>query len=387
VFAAGTTAAGGSNTGFLTLLASATGAAIWTDTFGGQSTVSTGVSVAWAPANGAILLGGAYQGTPPSGLFGGGPTWFTALTATSGGGGISATAVGPQIAAVLPGANDVATILGGDCTLTIGGQAALALVTAGATGGSWACSALARNPIDDGYYVAGTTTGDVSVTGAGNGGTLITTPQIFVERLRADGSYVWHQWLAATGSFNEARAVAARASGNVVITGRFTGDIQTTAADGGAGVALTWANTGPSPEAFILELDASGNGVWGYGFGGMGEHIGRALAIDPQNGDVVMAGDFAGNLALPGNHVLDSAGGRDIMLLRFASAVAPTLRWSLQLGDAADQLCEAVAIASVTSDIAIAGQFRGAITFPAGSSALPIQSLADLGGYVVRLTP
>ena len=377
VFVTGQMAAATPAQGFLTLLEGATGAQTSMIKFGDQGNLSAGVAASWGPATDVMVIGGVYQGTPPFGLTGMGPTSFAAQVSPTNATLPSASALNSQIATAVAGPNDAPASLGLDCLFTLGG-ATVSLITSGVR----MCSALAFDPSGGGsFYVGGTTTGDVTIFGGPNGGTLLTSPLIFIEKISVAGQYLWSLQLGSSGGVNEVRGLAVTKPGHVVLTGRFSASFQVDAA------TVTYASDG-SPDAYLLELDAAGKGVWGFGFGGTQEHIGRALAADPVTGDLVMVGDFSGAIDLPGGQQLVSMGGsRDVLVMRLADSVQHPMRWKLQLGDSSTQLGEAVAISKTSGDIAVSGQFDGAISFAGTPPPAALMAQQGTGGYVIRLAP
>ena len=79
---------------------------------------------------------------------------------------------------------------------------------------------------------------------------------IFISKLDASGNFVWAK---SIGGSNEDRgySIATDASGNVYISGQFSGTVDF---DPGAGIFELTSEL--SSDTFILKLDASGNFVW-----------------------------------------------------------------------------------------------------------------------------
>jgi hypothetical protein len=202
-----------------------------------------------------------------------------------------------------------------------------------------------------------------------------------LDAVSASASINWHQEIGSPMGANEAMGVAVTQAGNVVVTGYYGGPFDLGLVSlGGSGIA-------GDAELFVLELAGSGVAVRGFGFGGMGAHVGRAVAVDPSTGDFVVVGDFAGTLAYgqgPTQALTTTFATSDIFVLRIVETTTLTLRWALQLGDAENQHGEAVAIDPL-GDIAIAGQFDGNITY--GSPQKTIGAPSGTGAYVMRLAP
>ena len=121
---------------------------------------------------------------------------------------------------------------------------------------------------------------------------------VFIEKLDTAGNFVWAKSIGSTTKESESK-IATDSAGNVYITGSFTG---TADFDPGTGVYnLASLNFTPSrnyADAYILKLDAAGNFVWAYSFGGFGEDYGTAITVDKDNN--VYASGF-----LPSNSQVD----------------------------------------------------------------------------------
>ena len=117
--------------------------------------------------------------------------------------------------------------------------------------------------------------------------TILASIFIMVASSLKSQNYVWAKSLAGT-DMDQGKSVAVDASGNVFTTGTFRGTVDF---DPGAGSAsLTSAG---SDDMFISKLDASGNYVWAYAFGGPNPaDEGRAVVTDG-SGNVYIAGLLA----------------------------------------------------------------------------------------------
>jgi hypothetical protein len=100
-------------------------------------------------------------------------------------------------------------------------------------------------------------------------------------------------------------------------------------------------------------------GPWSHAYGDAVDQDGKAVAVDA-SGEVVVVGDFEGMVDF-GDGLLASAGGYDAFVVKLDPAGA-TL-WSVGFGDSAfEQYVNAVAVGS-DGKIAVAGDFRGTMTF------------------------
>jgi hypothetical protein len=192
---------------------------------------------------------------------------------------------------------------------------------------------------------------------------------VFVVKLDPLGNHLWSKSFGNAASAQAAEAVAVDSSGDIVVTGSFTGAI-----DFGGG-PLTSA--GPS-DIFIAKLTASGAHAWSKRFGASDMHSGLALGVDGAGG-VVLAGGFWGSLDLGGT-VLASAGDLDIFVAKLDPSGANV--WSKRFGDTKQQLAAAVAVDGA-GDVFLTGEFSG--TFDFGGAPLVCAGVKDI--FVAKLDP
>ncbi len=159
-----------------------------------------------------------------------------------------------------------------------------------------------NNMVVTGYYWGGVDFGGGVLTSAG-------LDDIYVVSLDPTGNHNWSRRFGdAAAQFG--RSVAIDGSGNVVVTGEFSGT-----ADFGGGV-LTSAG---AEDIYIAAFDAAGNHIQSQRFGDAGSQYGSAVAIDG-SGEVVATGHFASTVDLGGG-VLTSAGADDIFVAKFSQLV------------------------------------------------------------------
>jgi hypothetical protein len=216
------------------------------------------------------------------------------------------------------------------------------------------------NPDDVGYAVAVDGSGNVVMTGYFNGtvnfggSNLVSSGgnDIFVAKYNSAGIHQWSQRFGSTTN-DEGRAVAVDGSGNIFVTGYFTGAISFT----GSGLISAGGN-----DIFVTKINAAGLPQWGQRFGSTSNDLGEALAVDG-SGNVLVAGYFQGTVSFGGvNRV--SAGLTDIFVAKYNSVGVH--QWSQRYGDTLNDEARAVAVDG-SGNVLVTGYFQGTADFGGGS--------------------
>lgn len=97
----------------------------------------------------------------------------------------------------------------------------------------------------------------------------------------------YYEWVVRAGGANSdrAHAIAADASGNIIVTGVF----RDTAVFG----STTLVSLSNSQDIFVAKIDNNGNFVWAKSFGGSNTDISNKIAVDA-SGNIIVAGEFKG---------------------------------------------------------------------------------------------
>ena len=211
---------------------------------------------------------------------------------------------------------------------------------------------------DDGYGVAVDGSDNVLVTGRfrgsvdfGGGTRTAAGIDVFVLKLDASGSHLWSQTFGDS-SGQIGTAVAVDDSGNVVITGQFTGS-----PDFGGGPLPSAGNS----DIFVAKLDSSGGHLWSKGLGGADTDQGRSVATDTM-GNVVITGDFEGAVDFGGG-TLTAAAGAELFIAKYDGSGNHV--WSNRFGGLNDERGYAVATDSA-NNVVVGGFFRDEVDFGGG---------------------
>ena len=215
---------------------------------------------------------------------------------------------------------------------------------------------------DDPIGVAVDASGNVFVTGYfsgtanfGGGNLVCAGPDdIFLAKYNANGVHQWSQRFGGTGE-DVGRDVAVDASGNVFVTGYFNDTVNFGGGD------LVSAG---SFAMFVAKFNASGVHQWSqrFGVGGADSAVGLAIAVDA-SANVVVTGDFQGTVDFGGGNLV-SAGSDDVFLAKYdASGVH---QWSQRFGDTGSDAGHAVAVDG-SGNVVVTGDFNGTVNFGGGN--------------------
>jgi FlgD Ig-like domain len=212
-----------------------------------------------------------------------------------------------------------------------------------------------------GYAIAVDGSGNVVVTGVFSGtvdfgGGSLTSggiQDIFVAKYNASGVHQWSQRFGSTGSGASGFAIAVDGSGNVVVAGYFAGTVNF-----GGGNLVSAGNI----DIFVAKYNASGVHQWSRRFGGASNDLSRAVAVDG-SGNVVVAGYFQGTVNFGGSDLV-SAGVQDIFVAKYnASGVH---QWSQRFGSTSGDEGMAVGVDG-SGNVVVAGYFQGTVDFGGGN--------------------
>lgn len=159
----------------------------------------------------------------------------------------------------------------------------------------------------------------------------------FLLKLDANGNFGWAK--KTSGTNNEyGRAVAIDNAGNILWGGNYAGTVDF---DPSAGTNNLTSTGGVNTDNFISKMDASGNYLWTYGFGGVNGDFLSSLAVDSDN-NVYSTGNFSGTVDFnsgTGTSNFTSNGGADIYIEKISSAGTFVWAWAFggqSLGGAND---------------------------------------------------
>ena len=202
---------------------------------------------------------------------------------------------------------------------------------------------------------------------------------LFILELDAGGNFLWAKTLASTPVTSaDCIDIATDTSGNIYLTGSFSGTVDF---DPGAGSA---ALIGTGTDAFILKLDQAGNYIWAKSFTGSGNDFGTSIVVD-SIGNVYTTGSFENTVDFdPGAGVVNlaSAGNYDC----FFSKLDPSgnFIWAKRIGSTSyDQ--GVVSCLDPAGNFVVSGTFRNTVDMDPGAGVVNVTSAGTEDIFVLEL--
>jgi Secretion system C-terminal sorting domain/Beta-propeller repeat len=116
---------------------------------------------------------------------------------------------------------------------------------------------------------------------------------LYLQKLDANGNFIWARNIASGGSFQEVRDIVVDAAGNTYVVGKFMGttDFDPSTSTYNLTAAGSYSDSGDSVDIFILKIDALGNFVWAKRIGQQYKDDAFSIALDANN-NVYVTGQF-----------------------------------------------------------------------------------------------
>jgi len=163
-------------------------------------------------------------------------------------------------------------------------------------------------------YITGTFYNTVDFSGAGDEYTSEGGEDIFLTKIKTDGTYCWTKTIGNDDCCNTACGLGLDANGNVYITGYFGED----PLDFDPGEGEDEHETNGGRDIFVTKIDAYGNYGWTKTAGGSEgcEEGGRSVTIDA-DGNVYVTGTYKNTVDFGGG-VHGANHGNDIFLVKYS---------------------------------------------------------------------
>jgi len=209
---------------------------------------------------------------------------------------------------------------------------------------------------------------------------------VFVAKYSKAGALVWARDLpgAGAGSVAQGGAVAVDATGDVFLTGSYTGTVNfdPNAAD----PAATFTSPQNGNDVFLAKFDPNGALLWARDAAGTAGAIdeGYALAVDG-SGDVAAAGSFQNSVAF-GATTLTARGGFDGFVTKLSAS--GQFLWASATAGSGSSVAQAEGLTfDGSGDTVATGIFAGAVNFNPSGAAANLTSAGSTDIFVQKLDP
>jgi hypothetical protein len=211
---------------------------------------------------------------------------------------------------------------------------------------------------DYGHSIAVDASGNVYVTGFFTGtSTFGTLPSItsvdnfdvFIAKYNSNGIAQFVQQVSGL-STQDGQGIAVDASGNIYLTGGFTN----TATFGS--ISITSAGLS---DIFIAKYNNSGAAQWVQRIGDIGVDVGYDIGLDA-TGNIYVVGNFSNTVTFGTLPAITSAGSEDVFIVKYNSS--GTALWLQKGGGSSIDYGEAIAV-EADGTVYVTGSFSGTATF------------------------
>jgi hypothetical protein len=228
-------------------------------------------------------------------------------------------------------------------------------------------------------YVTGVFQGTVDFdpgTGTDNRTSNAGSMDIYLTKYDVSGSYQWTKVVGGASS-DYGISVATDSSGNVYLTGYFTGTV-----DFDPGTGTDNRTSLGVDDIYLTKYDASGNYQWTKAIGGTGYDYSYSVVAD-SSGNVYFTGSFENTVDFDpgtGTDNRTSLGGDDIYLTKYDAS--GTYQWTKIMAGTGYEYGKSLRIDSA-GNVYLVGQFENTVDF---DSETGTDNRSSVGGFDVYLT-
>lgn len=212
---------------------------------------------------------------------------------------------------------------------------------------------------------------------------VASSGDIFFAKYDSSGNYLWAEGTGGS-SYEVGNAIALDDSGNVYLTGPFSG----TNVDFDPGPGTAFLSSAGGFDIFLARYSPSGTYVWARRIGEAGDDIGGDLVVG-RSGRLSVTGCFHGaNVDFDpgsGTALLSSAGGFDAFFGKYD--VSGNYIWAERIGGAVDDYGDKV-ILDGSENVYVTGSFEGTdIDFDPGPGTALLSSAGGSDAFFARYDP
>jgi hypothetical protein len=214
--------------------------------------------------------------------------------------------------------------------------------------------------------------------------TCLGTTDGYITKFETDGDLFYAKRLGGSTPSSTVlpKAVAYSSTGEVYVTGSFSGTVDF---DPGAGTVNLTA-TSVAEDIFVLKLDAIGSFLWVKQFGSAGTENGSGIAVDA-SGNVYTTGYFENTIDFdPGagisNLVAPGSFNGDVFVLKLNSS--GNFVWAKKIGGTSTEISTAIAI-DASSNVITTGNFFGSTDFDPGAATVTLNAVGGQDAFISKL--
>jgi hypothetical protein len=203
---------------------------------------------------------------------------------------------------------------------------------------------------------------------------------IFITKYDSSGNFIWAKSAGGT-LYDDARGIKVDGSGNLYITGGFSGT-----ADFNPDASGTYLlNSNGLHDMYILKLDSAGNFIWAVSAGSIQSDFFYSITLDASD-DLIVVGYFKGTCDFDpspsGTYNLVSNGNDDIAILKLDNG--GNFIWAKQLGGTFADRANSVTT-DANSNIIITGWFSYTADFDPGPGIFNLTSNGLFDFFILKM--
>ncbi len=238
------------------------------------------------------------------------------------------------------------------------------------------------DPINSDNYTSGYLSGTVDFDPGPDSFNIISPGPVsmFVSKLDSSGKFIWAKAIGGIGAVVGINEIAIdKSTGDIYNTGSFSGTIDF---DPGSSI-FNLSSDDRSYSAFITKLDRYGNFIWAKVLKGADGITGRAIAIDPEFGDIYIGGDFSGIIDFdpgPNKFNLTSVKWKDIFISKFNSK--GNFIWAKTIGVSATIYSIGI---DPAGNVVTTGNFYGVADFDPNNGVFNLACVGSTDVFISKL--
>ncbi len=203
--------------------------------------------------------------------------------------------------------------------------------------------------------------------------------EVFIAKYSSNLFFSWAKSIAGTSS-EQANSILVNASGNIHITGRFSGTADFNPGSGTFNLTPVSSN----PDIFISKLDLNGNFVWAKQMGGSGHDVGWLSVVDA-SGHIYTTGRFRETSDFdpgPGTFNLTSMGNSDIFISKLD--INGNFVWAKGMGGISEDKGYSIAVDG-SGNVYSTGSFNGTVDFDPDTGSFNLTSSGGTDIFVHKI--